>query len=63
MVADPVRIDEEFRKAWPPYLCRSGQRETNLEEFAEIQGWLPVLPEVFLPRLSGSSLADVVHRK
>ena len=42
--ADPVRIDEEFRKAWLPYFCRSGQRETNLEEFAhEVEGWLPVL--------------------
>ena len=34
------------------------------EEFAhEVEGWLPVLPEVFLPRLSGSLLADVAHRK
>ena len=47
-----------------PNFCRSGQRWANLEEFAhEVEGWLPVLPEVFLPRLSGSLLADVVHRK
>ena len=26
-------------------------------------GWLPVLPEVHLPRLTGQILADVVHRK
>ena len=59
-----MRIDEEFQKAWFPYFCRSGQRETNLEEFAhEVWGWLPVLPEVVLPRLSGSLLADVVRRK
>ena len=33
-------------------------------EFAhEVEGWLPVLSEVVLPRLSGSLLADVVHRK
>ena len=64
VLADPVRIDEEFRKAWLPYFCRSGQRETNLEEFAhEVEGWLPVLPEVSLPRLTGGLLADVVHRK
>ena len=26
VLADPGRIDEEFRKAWLPYFCRSGQR-------------------------------------
>ena len=64
VLADPLGIDEEFQKAWFPYFCRSGRRETNLEEFAhEVEGWLPVLPEVVLPRLSGSLLADVVRRK
>ena len=64
VLADPLRIDEEFQKAWFPCFCRSGRRETNLEEFAhEVGGWLPVLPEVVLPRLSGSLLAEVVHRK
>ena len=44
VLADPLRIDEEFQKAWFPYFCRSGRRETNLEEFAhEVEGWLPVL--------------------
>ena len=33
VLADPSRIDEEFRKAWLPYFCRSGQRETSLDEF------------------------------
>ena len=47
-------IDEEFRKAWLPYFCRSGQRDTSLEEFdLEVEGWLPLLPEVDLPRLTG----------
>ena len=64
VLADPARIDEEFRKAWLPYFCRSGQRETSLEEFSfEVAGWLPVLPEVDLPRLTGQMLYDVVHRK
>ena len=64
VLSDPMRIDEEFQKAWLPYFCRSGRRETNLEEFArEVGGWLPVLPEVELPRLSGSSLAEVVRKK
>ena len=64
MLADPSRIDEEFRKAWLPYYCRSGQRDTSLDEFGfEVDGWLPFLPEVHLPRLTGQMLADVVHRK
>ena len=59
-----VTADPEFQKAWFPYFCRSGRRETNLEEFAhEVWGWLLVLPEVVLPRLSGSLFADVVRRK
>ena len=64
VLADPARIDEEFRKAWLPYVCRSGQRETSLDEFDhEVGGWLPLLPEVSLPRLTGRMLADVVQRK
>ena len=44
VLADPVRIEKEFRKAWLPYLCRSGQRDTSLEEFnREVEGWLPLL--------------------
>ena len=64
VLAHPARIDEEFRKAWLPYFCRSGQRETSLEEFDhEVEGWLPLLPEISLPRLTGRTLADVVQRK
>ena len=47
-----------------PHFCRSGQRDASLEEFAlEVEGWLPRLPEVHLPRLTGQMLADVVQRK
>ena len=64
VLADPARIDEEFRKARLPYFCRSGQRDTSLDEFdREVDGWLPLLPEVHLPRLSGQVLAVVVRRK
>ena len=64
MLSDPARIDEEFRKAWLPYFCRSGQREASLEEFDdEVEGWLPLLPEVSLLGLTGQVLADVVQRK
>ena len=34
VLSDPARIDEEFRKAWLPYFCRSGQKETSLDEFS-----------------------------
>ena len=45
VLADPAKIDEEFRKAWLPYFCCSGQRDTSLEEFSfEVEGWLPLLP-------------------
>ena len=64
VLSDPNQIDAEFRKAWLPYFCRSGQRETSLDEFSfEVDGWLPILPEIQLPRLTGQMLADVVLRK
>ena len=64
MLADPARIDEEFWNAWLPYFCRSGQRYTNLEEFnGEVDGWLPLLPEVDLLQLTGQMLADIVRRE
>ena len=64
VLSDSMRIDEEFQKAWLPYFCRSGRRETNLEEFAlEVGEWLPVLPVVELPQLTGKLLADVVRRE
>ena len=64
VLADPARNDGKFRKAWLPYFCRSGQRETSLEEFNdEVEGWLPLLPEVSLPLLTGEMLPDVIRRK
>ena len=64
MLSDPAGIDEALRKAWLPYFCRSGQREASLEEFdVVVEGWLPLLPEVNLPCLTGQMLADVVQRK
>ena len=47
-----------------PTFCRSGQRDTSLEEFnLEVDGWLPLLPEVALLRLTGQVLVDVAQRK
>ena len=53
-------------KAWLPYFCRSGQRETSIDEFnEEVDGWLPLgCLKFHLPqRLIGQVLADVVQRK
>ena len=64
VLADPVGIDREFRKAWLPYFCRSGQRETSLDEFnCECDGWLPRLREFSLPALTGDMLFDVVKKE
>ena len=64
VLSDPARIDEEFRKAWLPYFCRSGQRETSLDEFNVESGeWLPHLEEVSLPTLTGDMLFEVVKKK
>ena len=64
VLADPARIDEEFRKAWLPHFCPSGRREASLEEFdAEVEGWLPLLPEVEVPPSTGADLAEVVRHK
>ena len=64
VLADPAGIDEEFRKAWLPYFCCSGQRETSLDEFnVECDGWLPRLGEFSLPALTGDMLFEVVKRK
>ena len=64
VLADPVGTDQEFRKAWLPYFCRSGQRETSLDEFnSESDGWLPRLGEFSLPALTRDVLFEVVKRK
>ena len=44
---------------------RSGQREASSEKFdAEVEGWLPLLPEVDLPpTLSGTDLFEVVKHE
>ena len=52
VLSEPAGIDEEFRKAWLSHFCRSGQRETNLDEFNnEVDGWLLMLFSVRVPLL------------
>ena len=43
------------------YFCY--QRLLCPEELDEVEGWLPLLPEVSLPCLTGQMLADVVQHK
>ena len=64
VLADLARIDEEFRKAWFPNFCCSGQRDTTLEEFnEEVDEWLPVLLEAGFRILSTGWLCIVVRIK
>ena len=45
------------QKAWLPYFCRSGQRETGLDEFNfEVEGWLPFLRRLLCRGLLGRCL-------
>ena len=35
-----IRLMQNSERLWLPYFCRSGQRETSLEEFGfEVDGW------------------------
>ena len=62
MLADPARINKEFRKAWLPHPCRSGQREASLDVVdREVDGWLPHFYQRF--SWTGQVLADVFQRK
>ena len=61
VLSDPARIHEEFRKAWLPYFCRSGQRDTS--SIGRLRGGYHFLPQIHLPPLTGQMLADVVQPK
>ena len=65
MLADPARIDEEFRKAWLPYFCRSlGKGIPALRRsIRRLKGGYHFYPRFSSPRLTGQMLADVVQRK
>ena len=57
-------LKKNSERLWLPYFCRSGQRDTSLEEFRfEVEGWLPLLAVFELPGLTGQVLFDVVRRK
>ena len=62
VLVEPHAIDEHFRKAWMPFLCRGARESADLDTFRAVAGDLtPLLDEVsFLP-LSGDMLYDAVH--
>ena len=64
VLADPARIDEEFRKAWLPYFLSLWAKGDQPYEFKdECNGWLPHLGEFSLPTLTGDMLFEVVKKK
>ena len=59
-----IRLMQNSERLGFPTFAVLGKGETSVDEFEfEVSGWLPVLPEVHLPRLTGQILADLVHRK
>ena len=64
VLAYPGLIDEEFRKALFPFFWRAGISTADLDAFdVGIRDWLLVLPEVFLPWLTGELFFEVVKHK
>ena len=59
-LADPARIDKEFRKAWLPPFAALGKGKPALRRLRVGCLFLPVFS---LPQLTGQMLADVVRRK
>ena len=57
-------IDNQFRKAWMPFLCRGDKGSADLDSFRAVAEELtPLLDEIQLPPLSGDMLFDVVQKK
>ena len=63
-MVEPHLIDAEFRKAWLPYLCRSGHPEVSAEQFLGFIGhFLPQEKFLDLPRITGRDLHEVARAK
>ena len=64
VLASPDQIDEEFRKGLASLLLSlwaKGSQLGGIDE--EVVGWLPLLPEVDMPPLTGDDLFQVVRCK
>ena len=51
------------RLGFPTFAVLGKGRPALRNSDFEVDGWLPLLPLVDLPRLTGQMLYDVVHRK
>ena len=61
---EPHLIDAEFRKACPPFFCRSGHPVVTPELFLDYVGHLlPEEPSLDLPRIMGRDLQEVARPK
>ena len=60
----PKFMRNSERLGFPTVVVLEKGRPALIEEFdPEVEGWLPLLPELALPRLTGQMLADVVQRE
>ena len=58
------RIDEQFRKAWVPFFCKTDKGPDDIAAYlGEVGCWLPSLDEIDFPPLLGSELHDVVQHE
>ena len=57
ILVEPHLIDAEFRKAWMPFFCRSGNPVVTPDQFLDFGHLLPQEPYLDLPRITGRGLA------
>ena len=64
ILVEPHLVDAEFRKAWMPFLCRSGHPVVTPGLFLDFVGHLlPQEPFLDLPRITGRDLQEVARAK
>ena len=64
ILVEPHLTDDEFRKAWTPFFCRSGHPVVSQDQFLDFVGHLlPQEPFLDLPRITGRDLQEVARAK
>ena len=63
ILVEPHLIDAEFRKAWMPFFCRSGQVVTVDQFLAFVDPFFTQETVIDLPRTTGQDLLDVAGAK
>ena len=56
-------VGNSEKLGFPTFAVLGKGRPTLRDSLVKLKGWLPFLPEVALPRLTGEMLAEVVRRK